>query len=91
MVSPPEKILKDHLLAKVHLLAKEHQLAKVHQVANISPYQGLVWANLQKRSPNRRRNGTSKVDTEKKRNASKANLSPQDKNLLAKSKNLKTK
>ena len=36
-------------------------------------------------------NGTSKVDTEQKRNASKANLSPQDKNLLAKSKNLKTK
>ena len=36
-------------------------------------------------------NGTSKVDTEKKRNASKANLSPQDKNLLARSKNLKTK
>ena len=36
-------------------------------------------------------NGTSKEDAEKKRNAAKANLSPQDKNLLAKSRNLKSK
>ena len=54
----------------------------------------FVWSSL-KTSPlfnaQKGANGTSKDDVEKKRNATRANLSPQDKNLLAKSRNLKTK
>ena len=54
----------------------------------------FVWSSLKTHpvfNAQKGANGTSKEDVEKKRNAAKANLSPQDKNLLAKSRNLKSK